>query len=358
MSKKLAVTLLFGGKSVEHAISINSARNIYEFIDHSQYEVTLIGISSDGHWFLKKEVNDDFDGCEEISFSLNPRKKGFINQKTGELLSPDIVFPVLHGTDGEDGSIQGMLTAMDIPFVGTGVLGSALSMNKLYSKRMMANAGIPTSRYLEYEKKDMGHISYSEISLHLGVPFMAKAANLGSSVGIFKVKDEDSFKKAVKEVFNYDNILLCESFVEGRELECSVMGNDTPIASKPAEIIVSNAYDFYTYEAKYLNEKAVELKVPAELSENISEKIREISIQAYQALHCEDFARVDLFLQKDETILINEINTIPGFTNHSMFPMMWKERGISFTELISKLIDFALERNKKNASLVKSYSPS
>lgn len=357
MSKKISVAILFGGKSVEHEISINSARNINEFIDKSKFSVILIGISPMGKWFLKDTVDNQFEGNDELSYSLDPQNRGFINTKSGAVIAPDIVFPVLHGTDGEDGSIQGLLTTMEIPFVGTGVLGSAISMNKLYSKRLLKAAAIPSSDYVSFIAENRSNINYENIKNEIGLPFMAKAANLGSSVGIYKVNGEEDFEDAVNGVFKYDNTIIFEAFVEGRELECSVMGNEQPQASLPGEIVISKNYAFYTYEAKYLDPKAVELKVPAEVDQQIAQKIQQLSVEAYRALGCEDFARVDLFLKKDGTILINEINTIPGFTNFSMFPMMWKNHGISFTELITKLIEMAIKRAAKTKNLVKSYKP-
>jgi len=354
---KISVAILFGGKSVEHAISINSAKNIYEYIDKDKFDVSLIGISQQGQWYLKDTVDGDFSHCTLLQYSLDSDQKGFVNTKDDSLISPDIIFPVLHGTDGEDGSIQGMLTTMDLPFVGTGVLGSAISMNKLYSKRLMNAAKIPTSKFIDFTDDQKESISFDEVRSRLGLPFMTKAANLGSSVGIFKVVDETTFKQAVDEVFKYDHTMLCEAFIEGRELECAVMGNESPEASTPGEIVVSQDYEFYTYEAKYLDPKAASIEVPADITPAIAEKIKELSIRAYRTLHCEDFARVDLFLQNDGEILINEINTIPGFTNSSMFPMMWQNHGISFTDLITKLIELAQDRFEKHKNLVKTYKP-
>jgi len=357
MSQKKTVAILFGGKSVEHQISINSAKNIYQYIDKKAYNVLLVGISQDGKWCLKTDVDGDFDNSTELFLSMTPDNVGFIEKPSGKAHNSDVVFPVLHGTDGEDGSIQGLLTTMDIPFVGTGVLGSALSMNKLYGKRLMKASNIPTSDFLDFTDDEKDKIDFEAISKKLGLPFMTKAANLGSSVGIYKVNSKAEFEKAVKDVFKYDHTLLCEAYIKGRELECSVMGNEDPIASKPGEIVVSEAYDFYTYEAKYLDPDAVELVVPAKVSEELVKKIKELSIKSYRALHCEDFARVDLFLSEDGEIMINEINTIPGFTNFSMFPMMWKVEGISFESLITKVIELAVERYRKNKNLVTSYQP-
>lgn len=351
MSSKKLVALVYGGRSVEHEISINSARNIYEFLDKDLFDVVLIGISKQGAWYHMDKINDDFEGREPLALQLIPGKASFKNQTTS--FSPDVVLPVLHGTDGEDGSIQGLLQAMNIPFAGSGVLGSAVSMSKLTSKRLLKAAGIPTSQFLTYRYEEIKEIDYDTIIDTLGLPFMAKAANLGSSVGVYKIKSRSEFEKAIHECFLFDNIVLFEEYIEGRELECSILGNSTPKASLPAEIVISDAYEFYTYEAKYLDPNAVSLHVPAKLDTDVTEKVRTLAIKAYQALHCDDFARVDIFLKNDGQVLVNEINTIPGFTNSSMFPMMWKERGMSFTELITEIIKMAEEKYQATNRLKK-----
>ncbi|MEX2336784.1 MAG: D-alanine--D-alanine ligase family protein [Fulvivirga sp.] len=359
MKKKLRVAILFGGKSVEHQISINSAKNVYEYLNKEKYEPILIGISQKGKWFLKTAVNGDFGTLDELYLILDAEKGGFYHSKSGETIIPDLIFPVLHGTDGEDGSIQGLLKVINIPFVGTGVLGSAISMSKLYSKRLLQAAGIPVSQYFSFGHHEQKEINYTEIAKKLGVPFMAKAANLGSSIGVHKVKSEQEFNHAVADVFNFDSTLILEQFIKGRELECAVIGNEDPQASLPGEIIVSGSHDFYTYEAKYLDPEAAKLKIPAEeLNDEIIKKIQLLSINSYKALKCEDFARVDLFLQENGDIIINEINTIPGFTNSSMFPMMWKERGISFTDLITKLIEMTIKRSERSMQISNQFSAS
>ncbi len=354
---KLTVALLFGGKSVEHQISINSAQNIFEYIDKDLFELILIGISPTGDWYLKKSVDGNFDEQDQLLLSLSTTSKGFVNKSNNELIKPDIVFPVLHGTDGEDGSIQGLLQSLEIPFVGSGVLGSAMSMSKLYSKKLLQAAGIPTSSFISFDYQDKDQFSFEELEKNLGLPFMVKASNLGSSVGVIKVNSKGNYQEALTEAFKFDHTVLVESYVKGRELECSVMGNSNPKVSLPAEIIISSDYEFYTYDAKYRDPNAVQLKIPAEIDNNTSEKIRNLSLRAYKALGCEDFARVDLFLKEDGEILVNEINTIPGFTNSSMFPMMWKERGIEFKTLISQLIDIALENNKLKQRISNQYKP-
>ena len=344
MSKKKKVAILYGGRSVEHAVSVNSARNIFEYINKDQFEPVPMGISKSGEWYLTEGVSKDIEQGKALGLMLNPINPGFVLLESGERFKVDIIFPVLHGTDGEDGSIQGLIKAMDVPMVGTGVLGSALAMNKIIAKRLMREAGLPVTDFLTFRYTEKEKISFTSISKKLGLPFMVKSASLGSSVGVTKVSNKADFKKAIEEAFKYDDEMLAEEFVTGREIECAILGNNPPEASYPGEIVISKNYEFYTFDAKYVDPEAVQIHVPAKLTKAIAEKIRAVSVKAYQALHCLDFSRVDLFLDKKGRIFINEINTIPGFTNSSMYPMMWKERGISFTELITKLLNLAQER--------------
>jgi D-alanine-D-alanine ligase len=347
MQKKLKVALLYGGRSVEHGVSINSARNIFEFIDKTRFEPLPIGISNTGQWFLTNGVSKDMEQGKALGLILDPHSPGFMLLANGDRFKADIVFPVLHGTDGEDGSIQGMVKSMDIPMVGTGVIGSAVSMNKIVAKKLLKEAGIPVSRFLTFNYDEQETISYAKVSKELGAPFMVKSASLGSSVGVTKVKSEEDFKNAILEAFRYDDQVIIEEFIKGRELECAILGNYPPQASYPGEIVISDKYEFYTFDAKYVDGDAVKIEVPANIEKSVAEKIREISVRTFQALHGEDFARVDLFLTEQGSIYVNEINTIPGFTNSSMYPMMWKERGINFTDLISRLIGLALERHER-----------
>jgi D-alanine-D-alanine ligase len=346
MGKK-KIAILYGGRSVEHGVSINSARNIFEFLDKEKFEPVLIGISTRGVWYLTQKVIKEIESGEELSLRLNPNSPAFVTAK-GKSITVDIVFPVLHGTDGEDGSIQGLIKAMDVPMVGTGVLGSAMSMSKLVTKRLLKEAGLPVADFVSAYFPEKNNLKFESIQEKLGLPFMVKSASLGSSVGVSKVKSKADFEKAIEEGFRYDDCVLIEKYVQGREIECAILGNSPANASLPGEIIISKEYEFYTFDAKYVDGNAVSIAVPAELDSSSQEKIRSLSLQAYQALACEDFARVDLFLTKDGEVYVNEINTIPGFTNSSMFPMMWKERGVSFTELISQLIELAMERYQKS----------
>lgn len=337
---------------------MNSARNIFEFIDKERFEPLPIGINKNGQWFLTAGVTADISQGKALGLMLDAQSQGFILLSSGDRMKVDIIFPVLHGTDGEDGSIQGLIKAMDIPMVGTGVLGSSVCMNKIATKRLLQQAGIPVADFITFHHAERESISFKKVKKQLGSPFMVKAANLGSSVGVSKVKDEASFLQAVEESFRYDNHILMEKYIPGRELECAIMGNNPLQASYPGEIVISDKYEFYTFDAKYVDPDAVRIDVPAQLDEKTAEKIRDICIKACQALFVEDFARCDLFLTKEGHIYINEINTIPGFTNSSMFPMMWKERGIEFTELISRLLDIAQERHERSKRIERDYKSS
>ncbi len=355
MAGRKKVAILYGGRSVEHAVSVNSARNIYEYIDRKKFEPVAIGIAKSGEWFLTPDVTRDMETGTPLGMVLKPGHASFIDLKDHSQFSIDIAFPVLHGTDGEDGSIQGMLKAMDIPMVGTGVLGSALSMNKIVAKRLLQEVGLPVTEFLTFRYDEQDKISYASISRKLGVPFMVKSASLGSSVGVTKVKSKKDFKPAIAEAFKYDDELLVEAYVDGREIECALLGNNPAEPSYPGEIVISKAYEFYTFDAKYVDPNAVRIDVPAKLSKSTAEKIRKVSKQAFEALHCEDFSRIDLFLDKKGKVYINEVNTIPGFTNSSMYPMMWRERGLSFTALISKLLTLAQQRYNKGKRIERDF---
>lgn len=358
MSKKKKVAILFGGRSVEHGVSVNSARNIFEHINKDRFEPLPIGINKSGQWFLTNGVTKDIGQGKALGLILDAQSPGFILVSSGDRFKADIIFPVLHGTDGEDGSIQGLIKAMDIPMVGTGVLGSSISMNKIVAKRLLKDAGLPVTKFVSFHHSEKNSIDYQTIKKTLGTPFMVKSASLGSSVGVNKVRNETEFHKAVDESFRYDESILMEEFIKGREIECAILGNNPAEASYPGEIVINSKYDFYTFDAKYVDPEAVRIDVPAKLEGKTAEKVRDICTRAYKTLCCEDFARVDLFLTEQGKVYINEINTIPGFTNSSMFPMMWNERGIGFTELISRLLDLALERYDRSKRIEREFNSS
>ena len=356
MSKKLSIAILYGGRSVEHEISIRSAKNVVARIDQDSFSIVLLGITKIGSWYLNKTIDDEINSGLSVSLNLDASAPHLIEIESGRTIKIDVIFPVLHGTDGEDGSIQGLFKSMNLPVVGSGVLGSAISMDKIVSKKILRECGIPVAAYLEFDKTQKDSITFEEIVDKVGLPFMIKSAALGSSVGISMIKSKAGFSSALAESFRYGEKILMEQFIVGRELECAVIGNEQPRASIPGEIVMIKDYDFYTYEAKYLDENAIEIQLPAEVDESTTEKIRRFSVQAYQALRCEDFARVDLFLTEGGEIIINEINTIPGFTSASMFPMMWQNMGISYTELISELVNLCLKRFNTSKDLETDYN--
>jgi D-alanine-D-alanine ligase len=353
---KIKVLILYGGRSVEHGVSVNSAKNIFQFIDRKKFIPIPVGVTQSGKWYLTELVDKNIQKGKALSVKLDP-KNPVLTTGTKKIKA-DVVFTVLHGTDGEDGSIQGMLKSLDLPVVGTGVLGSSLSMNKIIAKRLLREAGLPVTNFISLSFGDARKPTFEEVAAKLGLPFMVKSASLGSSVGVTKVKSKKDFAGAVKESFRYDSELLFEQYIDGRELECAILGNVPPKASMPGEIIISKEYEFYSFDAKYVDNKAVDIAVPAKLPADIIDRIREMSVKAFQALKCEDYARVDLFYAADGSIYINEINTIPGFTNSSMYPMMWNEQGISFVDLITKLVTLALERTKRNERIQHSFDSS
>jgi D-alanine-D-alanine ligase len=270
------------------------------------------------------------------------------NQLQGSL-QLDVIFPVLHGTYGEDGTVQGLLKLANIPFVGAGVLGSAVGMDKDVMKRLLRDANIPIANFLTFHDFQREQMNFDAIVKKLGLPFFVKPANLGSSVGISKVKSKEDFDAAVADAFLYDRKILIEEFISGKEGACSVLGNEHPVASLPGEVIPN--HEFYSYEAKYLDKEGAKYKIPAEFPPEIVEKVQKMSIDAYQALCCEGMARIDFFLKNDGNVIINEINTIPGFTKISMYPKLWAASGLAYGHLLDKLIELAIDRHEKESKL-------
>ena len=355
MATKTRVGILFGGKSAEHEVSLQSAKNVVEAIDKEKYEVVLIGIDKQGRWYLNDESHFLLNSENPKLISLNKSNKNvaLVTGKSGEreIVSVtdhasfgaiDVVFPILHGTFGEDGTVQGLLKLANVPFVGAGVLGSSVAMDKDVMKRLLRDAKIPTPNFMVYHKSALNEIRYDDIKKQLAVPFFVKPANLGSSVGIHKVNNRERFDSFIEDAFQYDSKIIIEEFIDGREIECSVLGNENPIASVPGEIIPK--HEFYSYEAKYIDDHGALLEIPAKLSEVMVKKVQELAIQSFKTLCCEGMARVDLFLTKEEELFVNEINTIPGFTKISMYPKLWEISGIPYSELIDRLIQLALER--------------
>lgn len=363
MKNKTRVGVLFGGKSAEHEVSLQSAKNIIEAIDRQKFEVVLIGIDKTGKWFVYEEgyylVNPSdpklihlAQSQKQVTLVSTGGKGVLVNLRNrSEVIELDVMFPVLHGPYGEDGSVQGLLKLGDVPFVGAGVLGSAVGMDKVVMKALLQQAAIPTPRFLSFRSHERSRISYSRIQNELGLPLFVKPANLGSSVGITKVTVEDDLPQALALAFQFDHKVLVEEFVKGREIECSVLGNEDPIASICGEIVPASRHGFYSYDAKYIDEKGAQLIVPAELSAQAQRKAQDTAVAAYEALCCEGMGRVDMFLTHSDEVLVMEINTIPGFTRVSMYPRLWQASGVSYSELITRLIDLALERQGADQNL-------
>jgi D-alanine-D-alanine ligase len=348
MSKTKTVAILYGGKSVEHKVSLRSAKNIFDNIDKRKFNVILLGISQEGQWYYLENFTFNIKDGEPVAVILAQKKDIFISMKDGRSIGKiDIFFPVLHGTDGEDGGIQGLLKTVNMPMVGTGVLGSAVAFDKVCSKRLLTEAGIQNARFLAYTIEEINKIDFKYVEKILGLPFFIKPVASGSSVGVSKVVDENTFTDAIEDTFQYDNVVLIEEYIQGREIECSVKGNVSPDVSQPGEIHVVGAYDFYSFDAKYVDDSGARLDMPADLTDDTKSRIQDMAVKAYKTLYCEDFARIDLFLKDNGEIYLNEINTIPGFTHISMFPQLWKLDGISYMELITELIDTAFEKYER-----------
>jgi D-alanine-D-alanine ligase len=358
---KIRVGLLFGGKSAEHEVSLQSAKNVLAALDKNRYEVVLIGIDKSGKWYWHKDSMNllNEDNPKFIKLSSEGQELAVIpGRETCQIITVDgkenlgaidVIFPVLHGPFGEDGTVQGLLKLANIPFVGAGVLGSAAGMDKDAMKRLLRADNIPIGDFLAYTYADRGRIDYDHIIDRLGLPLFVKPANMGSSVGISKVYDIEGLIEAVELAFQYDTRIIIEENINGREIECSVLGNEDPVASLPGEILPQA--DFYSYEAKYIDEKGALLEIPAQLSQEKIKEVQEIAIKTYRSLCCEGLARVDFFLKENGEVLVNEINTLPGFTRISMYPKLWEASGIPYSQLIDRLIQLALERFRREQAL-------
>lgn len=361
---KIKIGVIFGGCSPEHEISLLSASNVIRALDPNKYEVTLIGIDKKGRWLLPDPKNPllDLNRADSVrlnaksgeSLSLIPSQETQLRCEEVSSHSPgklDVIFPVLHGPLGEDGTVQGLLRFVGIPCVGAGVLSSAACMDKEVTKMLLKQSGIPTPDFLCVRSQDKAKIRYEDVVAKLGTPVFVKPANLGSSVGINKAKDEETFYAALEDAFQYDHKVLIEEAIVGREIEVGVLGNDEIRVSVPGEAI-PNA-EFYTYQSKYV-EGGVRFVCPADLPKKTVETLRNYAKQAFIALSCQGMARIDFFVRGEE-VFVNELNTIPGFTNMSAFPTLWKNSGIPYDQLIEELIRLAIEAHEKDRKLKRSY---
>ncbi|GKS11157.1 D-alanine--D-alanine ligase [Paenibacillus chitinolyticus] len=368
MSRKLRIGLIYGGKSGEHEVSLQTAHAVIGALDVSKYEITPFYITKQGEWRRGAALNGRVERKELLAFdasegeaagaALAPFFSGLTSQAGGVLTevaaagettreeAVDVVLPLLHGTFGEDGTIQGLLEMANIPYVGAGVLASAVGMDKVAMKKMFAQEGLPQCVYRhftrsQWEKDQPFFLMETEISI--GYPCFIKPANLGSSVGISKARNRQELIEAVEYAFQFDRKVIVEEFVDAREIEVAILGNEEPLASVPGEIVSSG--EFYDYKAKYVDGKST-MAIPADLPEETAAQIRELAVQAFQSIDGSGLSRVDFFLTRtDGQIYINEINTMPGFTPFSMYPLLWKETGKPYAELLDDLIRLALERH-------------
>lgn len=355
MQNKLNVAVVFGGKSGEHEVSLMSATNVINAMDKTKYNIHTIGITKKGKWMLYQgPVEKLQDGSWEQEASKLDNK-ALVDMLLSYMLEEnhqgkiDVIFPVLHGPNGEDGTIQGFFEMLDIPYVGCGVIGSALGMDKAISKQLFIDAGLNVASYdlsYKYEINEKLQEVIARIEGKFQYPVFVKPVNMGSSVGITKAHDRAELVKGLQEAAKYDRKIIVEEFINGREIECAVLGNNYPEATGAGEIIPSK--EFYDYEAKYFDDGKSTLIIPARLSEQEEQAIREAAVLAYKALDCCGMARVDFFLEKETgKVYINEINTIPGFTKISMYPKLWDTAGLSYSKLIDRLIELALERHQE-----------
>lgn len=365
MQKKIRVGIIFGGKSFEHEVSIVSAKNILKALDPQKYEAILIGIDKQGGWHhfddkakLLKMENPKLAHLEDLSHPVAVVTEGNKSHlvsldKQHTINTLDVIFPVLHGPYGEDGTVQGLLKLAHVPFVGASVLGSAIGMDKDVMKRLLRDAGLPIAKFHVLHAHEASLYSFDFFVKEYGLPFFVKPANAGSSVGVSKVKKETDFKKAIAHAFEFDRKILIETYIVGREIEISILGNQEPIASLPGEVVPKT--EFNSYAAKYFENQA-EFIIPAPISQDAIKKIQELAVHAYLVLCCEGMARLDFFLRPNGEFVINEINTIPGFTNLSPYPKLWEASGMKYSELVDRLITLAMERFKQESDLKMSIS--
>jgi D-alanine-D-alanine ligase len=360
-TRKLRVGIVFGGQSVEHEISILSARNVLAALDKSKYEPVLIGIDKSGRWLTQ-------DPEKLLASAQDPRLVSVAPGMPIQLAAPltartmsaltntspvDVLFPVLHGTFGEDGSIQGLFEVAGIPYVGAGVLGSAIGMDKDVMKRLLRDAGIPCAafRTLRRSHFDAAPEQARAELISLGLPLFIKPVSSGSSVGIHKITAADALDAALRHAFQFDSKVIAEKAIEGREIELAVLGGNPPAVTIAGEIIVQHREGFYSYDAKYIDKDAARIEIPASITPPQQSGAQALALRSFEVLECEGMARIDLFMQGDGKLLVNEINTIPGFTDISMYPKLWAASGVSATELITRLIELALSRGERRARI-------
>ena len=367
---KTRVGILYGGKSPEHNVSLSTAMAVMNAMDKNKFDVIPIYITTEGQWIKGERLTGTITEVKQLQFQSDAKamipvalnqvpvladdKKQHPSEMDDNKESEtaiDVIFPLLHGPNGEDGTVQGLLEILNIPYVGNGVLASAVGMDKVVMKNLFAQAGLRQAKYVAFTKRDWSkdeEAAYDQVERKLGYPCFVKPANAGSSVGITKCKQRADLKTAFIEAFKYDRKIIVEEAIVGREIEIGVIGNDEPICSVVGEIIPKK--EFYDYQAKY-EDGNTELIIPAQVTEEQYETIKQMAITAFKALDLSGLVRADFFLAEDGTVYINEINTMPGFTPYSMFPLLWKHSGVSYPELIERLIQLAIERHEEKQTI-------
>ncbi|MEK5479749.1 D-alanine--D-alanine ligase [Paenibacillus sp. FSL R5-0407] len=355
--EKLTVGLIYGGKSGEHEVSLQTAFAVSKAFDYAKYELLPFYITKQGEWRVGDKLTSPFTSQEQLQLdagiggttdAINLLFKGLA---TGEA-AIDVAFPLLHGTNGEDGTIQGLFEMANLPYVGAGVLASAAGMDKVIMKKLFAEAGLEQCKYCYFTASEWernSHILIQGMEEKLGYPCFIKPANLGSSVGISKARTREELIQSIAHALRYDVKVIVEEFVDAREVEVGVLGNDEPLASVPGEIVSSGEY--YDYQAKYLDGKS-QMLIPAPLDTELADRVRDLAVKAFKAIAGSGLCRADFFVKKsDESIWINEVNTMPGFTPFSMYPLLWRETGVSYEALLDRLIGLALERYETRQKL-------
>lgn len=368
---KLRVGILFGGRSGEHEVSITSALSVYKALDKNKYDVSLIGIDKEGRWVMPDQaqllleannprliaLNKSKDTVALLPYSADQQLIPVNSSKNLNTKNFDVIIPILHGTFGEDGTMQGLLELANIAYVGSGVVGSSVGMDKDMSRRLLAHAGIPVVETVVFRKSEFIANPTKWINKcigQLGLPFFIKPANSGSSVGVFKIKTKEEAQDKINEALLYDTKVLAEKSVAARELEISILGNDNPRASIVGEIIPT--HEFYSYEAKYIDENGAQLKIPADVTAEQAAQITQYALQAFKVLELKGLSRVDFFLDKnDGKIYLNEVNTIPGFTSISMYPKMWEATNLPYSDLLDELIRLARELHTEKNQLKRTF---
>ncbi|GMB09922.1 D-alanine-D-alanine ligase [Thermolongibacillus altinsuensis] len=351
---KVKLGVLYGGKSPEHKVSLQTALSVINAVDKEKFTVIPIYITTEGQWVRGAAITGEVQDVKQLELKQGaPALSTLALRPTNaeDEQTVDVIFPLLHGPNGEDGTVQGLLELLNIPYVGNGVLASAVGMDKVIMKNLFAQAGLNQAKYVSFLKKEWersAEEAYTIVEHEIGYPCFVKPANAGSSVGINKCKTRADLEAAFAEAFRYDRKIIVEEAIVGREVEIGVIGNDEPICSVVGEIVPKK--EFYDYEAKY-QDGDTELIIPASITEEEYETIKTMALKAFKALDLSGLVRADFFLTADGTVYINEVNTMPGFTPFSMFPLLWKHSGVSYTQLIERLIQLAIERHQEKQQI-------